>query len=228
MTLAQLRALAKTLYYTATHNTDIDDTQWLQLLNAASRAIFLEIAKLYPEQFAQRYNSASMLNTVTSITFSTINAGGVHRIIGVNVGTAASPKLPLRGLERPLDAMMYDPAAAAPILPARWWIEGTNLYVTPAPSGSWFATVTYIAPPTDMVADTDNPWNSILQMHHDKIASLAVILASAGTDNKMEVYSNFFEYLREGLRAELGESLTDISKKPVVTVPGMMQAGGRP
>ena len=227
MTLAQLRALAKTLYYTATHATDIDDTQWLQLLNAGSRAIFLEIAKLYPEQFATRYNSTSMANTVITIPFATINAGGCHRIIGVYVGTAASPKLPLRGLERPLDAMMYDPAAAAPILPARWWVEGTTLYVTPAPSGAWYATRAFIAPPTDMAADADTPWANILPMHHDKIASLACILASAGSDNKMEAYGAFFEYLRESLRAELGESLSDIGRKPPSAVPGMLPSGGK-
>lgn len=233
MTLAQLRSLAKVLYYTATGKSDVDDNQWLLLLNASQRTIFLDIEKLYPEWFAERTAELTVTPPADSVTFSTIVPSGqpIHRILDVKAaaGVSAVPRTPLRGMERPLEGMAYDPGGTAPVIPARWWIEGgpaAKLFLTPVAAAAFRIIVTFDRVPLDMAADADTPFLNLLQTHHDKIAVLAAKLAA---EKDGSPYDAYFKYVRSVLVNGLSESPALTGMKPNYggTVPPRSGPDGR-
>lgn len=225
MTLAQLRALAKVLYYTATQKSDMDDNQWLLLLNAAQRTIFLDIERLYPEWFAERTSAQTITPPADSVLFTTIAPTGqpVNRILDVKAaaGITAVPRTPLRGLERPLEGMAYDPGGTAPVIPARWWVEGGStstaaVFTTPVASAAFRVIITFDRVPLDMSADADTPFNNMLQAHHDKIAVLAAKLAA---EKDGSPYDAYFKYVRGILIQGLSESPSNVGQKPPNSMP---------
>lgn len=224
MTLAQLRALSKVLYYTATQRSDMDDNQWLLLLNASQRTIFLDIERLYPEWFAERTTPQTVTPPSDNVLFSAIAPSGqpINRILDVKAaaGITAIPRTPLRGLERPLEGMAYDPGGSAPVIPARWWIEGGSattaaVFMTPVASSAFRVIITFNRVPQDMSADADTPFNNMLQAHHDKIAVLAAKLAA---EKDGSPYDAYFKYVRGVLLQGLSESPTNIGQKPPTSV----------
>jgi hypothetical protein len=218
MTLAALRALSKVLYYTATQKSDIDDNQWLLLLNSAQRTIFLDIERLYPEWFAERSSNLTITPPADNVTFATIAPSGqpIHRVLDVKAaaGITAVPRTPLRALERPLEGMAYDPGGTSPIIPARWWVEGgpaPTLYTTPVASAAFRVIVTFNRVPLDMAADTDTPLLNVMQSHHDKIALLSAKLAA---EKDGSPYDAYFKYVRGVLLSQLSENPGYTGTKP--------------
>jgi len=224
MTLTQLQNYVRN--YTLERAGDvglITDAELIDIINAASRMIWVRIATKYPDVFATRTASNLTVTAGQPVPFSTVASPGhqIYKIILVAagpVGATLSQLDPLNSYDRQTYRQVYEPMPSTQVLPTRpfrWYVEAENIYFTPAiTSGNFDVRVSYIPMPNDLVSGTDNLWGSLLPQYHDWVAVLAAVMVYGKDGHLQNGYTPIFQYIDNILVEHFGPPSNPYAESP--------------
>jgi hypothetical protein len=225
MTLTLLQSYVRNYVLERTgDNGLITDPELIDIINAASRMVWLKIATKYPDVFTSRTPANLTVTAGSSLAFSTVSAGSgvnIFKILFVNVGAVGSTPdqlSPLNEFDRVTFRHIYESYVSTnikPAIPYRYYVEGQNVYFTPATAGSFDCRVVYIAQPQDMTAGGDILWNGLMPMYHDSVAMLASIMVYAKDGNLQTGFTPVFTYLDSVLMDNFGPMRNPYNDKPI-------------
>lgn len=206
----------------------ITDSELTDIINAASRMVWLRIATKYPDVFMSRTAANKTVTAGAGLTFATLdatNGANIFRIVYLAVGAvgATADKMsPLNEFDRVTFRHIYESyisTKVAPALPYRYYVEGKTIYFTPVTSGSFDVSASYIYQPQDLTIGADTLWGGLLPMYHDSIAMLAAMLVYSKDGNLQTGFQPIFQYLDAVLTENFGPPSNPMDSSPKETRP---------
>jgi hypothetical protein len=189
MTLGEARSLVRNIILERVNDTGlVTDAEANELINSASRLIYIRIATKYPDVFAQRaaapVNITAPQVLTSSAPFSAFaGAGTVFRVLNVWAGAQGaldSAMQQINNFDRVSDRQVYEPAPTPlPALPFRWFTEGETLCWSPAVSGVFQINASWVQMPATLAGDSDVIWGGKQVGWHDFVALFAATMASS-------------------------------------------------
>jgi hypothetical protein len=184
----------------------ITDAELNDILNIASRMVWLRIATKYPDVFAQRSASNVVVPASGIVAFASVSASSnIFRILNAYAGVTGAAEgtmSMINTFDRVASRHVYEPYIPAPALPFRYYVEGNNVVFSPVCSGTYDARFTWAQMPLDMVADGDLLWSGLQPMYHDTVAILGVQM-TVFKDQPM-AFAGVFQFLDNMLTANFG------------------------
>lgn len=197
MTLAEVRALAKTLYYGMTGKSDVDDNQWNLVLDAINKTYFREAVRGLGSLFSIDSGDLSATAGVYDYSGSNLNAAGVYQIM--DVATKFSGEYYPLEYAIPQDRYKFNSVMGTdPLIPTAYSLLGEKVVLLPISLGTSAIRITYVPNPNGGIplSDSNPVLDNKMSAFHQLLAYDAAI-SFAPVERSVAIRNGLYTRLRQ-------------------------------